>query len=76
MFPRDMVCLRNISVDTRMMMMMMMKKLISCLCKGLEGPSGFQGEAVRFQDNQHVNVVRSTLNTTPLLSRKYSWYSA
>jgi hypothetical protein len=62
-FPRDRVCLRYISVDTMMVMMM-----ISCLCKGLDRPLGFQVEAVRFQDNQHVKVVRSTLNTGPLYS--------
>jgi hypothetical protein len=51
-----------------MMVMMIIIIIISYHCKGLDSPSGFQVEALRFQDNQHVKVVRSTLNTGPLYS--------
>jgi hypothetical protein len=45
---------------------------------GLDRPVGFhEVEAVRFQDNRHMNVVRlSALLTGRLFNpRNYSWYS-
>ena len=44
---------------------------------GVERPWGFQGvEVARFQDNQHMEVVRlSALATGAFAPRKYTWYS-